>query len=128
MTQPVFEEAQKFLEQICDWSLYRWAMWATKRGIVNIDTLGDNWLANVSWSWNKMNELDEQAYQNATAMKLKNMTGSYSEFYGSDWKEKLQQVKEEIAWCKENGLPHPAYEMKSGGERTGVEDNTESGN
>lgn len=103
-------------------------MWATKRGIVNIDTLGDNWLANVSWSWNKMNELDEQAYQNATAMKLKNMTGSYSEFYGSDWKEKLQQVKEEIAWCKENGLPHPAYEMKSGGERTGAEANTESGN
>ena len=53
-------------------------------------------------------------------MKLKNMTGSYNEFYGSDWKEKLQQVKEEIAWCKANGLPHPAYEMKSGGERTGA--------
>ena len=61
-------------------------------------------------------------------MKLKNMTGSYNEFYGSDWKEKLQQVKEEIAWCKANGLPHPAYEMKSGGERTGAEVNSESGN
>lgn len=23
-----FEEAQKFLEQICDWTLYRWALWA----------------------------------------------------------------------------------------------------
>ena len=89
MTQPVFEECQKFLEQICDWVIYRWSIWASKKHIIDTSLLEDGWLKDVSWSWNKMNELDEQSYQNATQMKLKNMTGSYREYWGSDWKEKL---------------------------------------
>lgn len=117
----MFEECQKFLEQICDWTLYRWAVWADKKNLIDISRMGEDWLSKVSWSWSKMNELDEQSYQNATQMKLKNMTGSYLEYWGSDWKEKLLQIKNEIDWCKQNGLPHPAYEMKSGGERTGAE-------
>lgn len=122
LTQPVFHEAQKFLEQICDWTLRRWSVWASKRGLVKDPGPGAGWLRDVSWSWPKMNELDEQAYQNATQMKLKNMTGSYLEYYGPDWREKLAQVQAEIDWCKANNLPHPAYEMISGGERTGAGD------
>lgn len=121
LAKPVFEECQKFLENICDFIIYRWAIWATKHGTIDITKLGDNWQKKVSWSWNRQSELDEQAYQNATAMKLKNMTGSYAEYWGNDWKEKLMQIRDEINWCKENGLPHPSFEMKSGGERTGAD-------
>lgn len=68
-----------------------------------------------------MDELDELQHQNAVEKKIKNMVGSYKEELGPDWKEKLSTIKEEINWFKENGLPHPAFEMKSGGERTGAE-------
>lgn len=114
-----FEEAQKFLEQICDWTLYRWSLWANKRGLINRQP--DTFIANVAWSWPKMDELDELQHQNAVEKKIKNMVGSYKEELGPDWKEKLMTIKEEIDWFKHNGLAHPSFEMKSGGERTGAE-------
>lgn len=49
------------------------------------------------------------------------MTSSYKEELGPDWKETLSTIKEEIDWCKHNNLPHPAYNMISGGERTGAD-------
>ena len=49
------------------------------------------------------------------------MTSSYKEILGNNWKEKLEQIKEEVNWFKENGLPHVAYDMISGGERSGVD-------
>ena len=118
-SERAFEEAQKFLEQICDWTLYRWSIWANKRGLINRQP--DTFIADVAWSWPKMDELDELQHQNAVEKKIKNMVGSFKEELGADWKEKLSTIKEEINWFKENGLPHPAFEMKSGGERTGAE-------
>ena len=118
-SERAFEECQKFLEQICDWTLYRWSIWANKRGLINRQP--DTFIADVAWSWPKMDELDELQHQNAVEKKIKNMVGSFKEELGADWKEKLSTIKEEINWFKENGLPHPAFEMKSGGERTGVE-------
>ena len=118
-SERTFEEAQKFLEQICDWTLYRWSLWANKRGLINRQP--DTFIANVAWSWPKMDELDELQHQNAVEKKIKNMVGSYKEELGPDWKEKLMTIKEEIDWFKENGLAHPSFEMKSGGERTGAE-------
>ncbi len=50
-------------------------------------------------------------------MKLKNLTGSLRDELGSDWKEKLLQIKEEIDFCKKNGLPLPQMQMVSGGMR-----------
>ena len=114
-----FEDAQKFLEQICDWTLYRWSLWATKKGIIS--GVPDNFIRRVSWSWPKMEEIDERAHQESVALKLKNMTGSYREELGPDWREKLEIIRDEIDWCKKNGLAHPSYEMVSGGERTGAE-------
>lgn len=118
-SERVFEEAQKFLEQICDWTLYRWSLWANKRGLINRQP--DTFIANVAWSWPKMDELDELQHQNAVEKKIKNMVGSYKEELGPDWKEKLMTIKEEIDWFKQNGLAHPSFEMKSGGERSGAE-------
>lgn len=51
-------------------------------------------------------------------MKLSNCTGTLRETLGSDWKEKMHQIADEIKYCKENGIPHPAFAMKSGGERS----------
>ena len=68
-----------------------------------------------------MEEIDERAHQESVALKLKNMTGSYREELGPDWREKLEIIRDEIDWCKKNGLAHPSYEMVSGGERTGAE-------
>lgn len=71
-----------------------------------------------------MDDIDEKAHQDAVALKLKNMTGSYAEEYGPDWREKLETIKDEINWFKQNGLPHPAYDMISGGERSGADEKT----
>lgn len=71
----------------------------------------------VDWSWPKMDEIDENTHQDAVQKKLSNLTGSYREELGADWKEKLEVIKNEMQWCKENGLPHPAMQMISGGMR-----------
>lgn len=78
-------------------------------------------MQNVSWSWPKLDELDELQHQNAVEKKLRNMTGSYADELGPDWKDKLTTIKDEINWFKENGLAHPSYQMISGGERTGAD-------
>jgi len=114
-----FEEAQKFLEQICDWALYRWAKWAGRRGLVGMSP--DAFIQGVEWAWPRMDEIDELQHQNAVEKKLRNMTSSYKAELGPDWKDTLKTVKEEIDWCKANDLPHPAYNMISGGERTGAD-------
>jgi len=122
-SQRAFEEAQKFLEQICDWTLYRWALWANRRGL--IDRTPDGFIGRVDWSWPRMEEVDELQHQNAVALKLKNLTGSIRDELGPDWRDKMEQIREEIDWCKANNLPHPAYDMISGGERTGADSGAE---
>lgn len=118
-SERTFEEAQKFLENIADWTLYRWSLWATKKGLIS--KMPDTFIQDVAWSWPRMDELDELQHQNAVEKKLRNMTGSYAEELGPDWKEKLLTIKDEIDWFKKNGLAHPSYSMISGGERTGAD-------
>ena len=96
MTQPAFTEAQKQLEQICDWTLYRY----------------------VSWSFPTLAETDENSHQDAVGKKLTNLTGSLRDELGPNWREQLEQIREEINYCKEHGLPHPSFNLKSGGERS----------
>lgn len=114
-----FEEAQKFLEGISDWVVYRWALWANKRGLISRQP--STFIDKVDWAWPQMDELDENQHQDAAAKKLRNMTGSYRDILGPDWKSTLTTVRDEIDWCKKNNLPHPAFSMISGGERTGVD-------
>ena len=114
MCAPAFEEAQHFLEQICDWILYRWSRWAVRKGIVP-DRFGEGWLRSVSWQWPKPNDIDGVKEQNAIQLKLKNQTGSYREIYGADWQEKLLQISEEVKFCNEHGLVHPSQTTVSGG-------------
>jgi hypothetical protein len=118
-SQRAFEESQKFLEGICDWVVYRWSLWAKKRGLIDLHP--DKFITKVDWAWPKMDELDELEHQNAVEKKLRNMTSSYRDELGPDWKTTLMTVRDEIDWCKTNNLPHPAFGMLSGGERTGVD-------
>lgn len=119
MTWPAFYDAQKFLEGICDWCFWRWSLWASKRGFIS--PISFESMQYVDWSWPKMDEIDENTHQDAIGKQLTNLTGSYREVLGADWKEKLTHIKDEINWFKENNLPHPAFNMISGGERTGVD-------
>jgi len=109
-----FYDAQKFLEGTCDWLIYRWAIWAQKKGILSPDMFEEDWIRKVSWQWPKMKEVNEVDNQTAINLKLKNATGSYLELYGADWREKLTQVGAEIQWCKEHQIPHPALQTVSG--------------
>lgn len=115
MSQPAFEEAQKFLEGICDWVIYRWAKWSVRKGILADADLPGDWLHTVAWQWPRMREVNQVDEQNAVSMKLKNGTGSYLDIYGADWKDKLAQIAEEIKFCQSVGLPHPALQTVSGG-------------
>lgn len=120
VTWPAFYECQKFLEQICDWTVWRWAAWAARKGAIQAPSA--DFVSKTSWSWPRMDELDENTHQEAVQKKLTNMTGSYRDELGPDWKEKLAEIKDEINWFKQNNLPHPAFAMISGGERTGADE------
>jgi hypothetical protein len=43
------------------------------------------------------------------------MTSTLKEELGNIWKERLEQYKSEVEWCRENGLVHPRDLMISGG-------------
>ena len=78
-------------------------------------------IQDVAWSWPKMDELDELQHQNAVEKKIRNMTGSYADELGPDWRDKLLAIKDEIDWFKANSLAHPSFNQISGGERTGAD-------
>lgn len=124
LTQPAFLEAQKFLEQICDWVLYRYVKWMSKRGEFDESTLPEDWMEYAAWDWPKMDELDEGAHQEAIRKALLNGTKTYKEILGNSWRETLLQTQAEVEFFKEHGLAHPSYNMISGGERTGADDFT----
>lgn len=109
-----FQQFQKQLESFCDWSFRKWAGWAEKNGLIS--ALTEDQLESIAWEWPKQQALDEEANQRATKMKLENLTASYRDVLGNDWQTKLETIKDELAWCKANGIPHPAFKLLSGGE------------
>lgn len=113
---PAIKEFQKDLEQVCDWLFNNWVAWATRKGILTA-YVAEDFMDYVDWEWRSIDDFDEVKAQQAIEMKLRNMTSTLREEIGSDWKEQLEQYKREIDWCKQEGLPHPAFNMISGGER-----------
>lgn len=114
MAQPTFEEAQKSLEWICDWLLYRWSKWAIKKGIIQ-DKFDDEWLLNgVNWDWPKLKDVDRVKEETAIGLTLKNNTGCYKDIYGANWKQSLRQIAEEKEFMKSIGLTHPSDVTVSG--------------
>ena len=109
-------EFQHDIEQICDWCFYRWLNWSIKKGEITAYVAQDI-MNYVDWEWTSIDSLDQVSEQRAVEMKLRNMTSTLKNELGNDWKEQLKQYKTEIDYCRENGLPHPAFNMISGGER-----------
>ncbi len=109
-----FQQYQKQLESFCDWTFRKWVGWASKRNIIK--PLTEEQLESIAWDWPKQQALDEEANQRAIKMKLENLTASYRDVLGNDWQSKLETIKDELAWCKANNVPHPAFKLLSGGE------------
>lgn len=122
MAQPTFLAWQKRLERFLDWVIVRWSAWARRRGIITADGITpDNATTAVAWEWPAMDEVDEKSHQEVVAAKLRNLTASYRDILGAGWKRKLEEIARQTAWIKEHGLPMVAYDMISGGEKTGVD-------
>lgn len=109
-------EFQHEAEGICDWVFARWMNWSIKKGEVKAYIAKDI-MGYVDWEWKSIDDIDEVKHQEAVEKKLRNMTSTLKDELGNDWKEQLKQYKSEIDYCRENGLPHPAFNMISGGER-----------
>lgn len=115
-TWPTIQEFQHSLELVCDWCFNRWMAWATSKKLVKAYIVED-FMEYVDWEWRGMDDLNEVQHQQAIEMKLRNMTSTLKDELGNGWKDKLAQFKYEIDYCKQNGLPHPSFNMISGGER-----------
>lgn len=115
---------QKQLEQICDWVLFRYFSWLNKKGKFDISQFGDDWMKYIDWSWRKIDDLDQVAHQQAIEMGLRNCTMTLRDALGSDYLEKLDEISEDIKYCKDHNIPHPAFNMKSGGERSETQELT----
>ena len=70
----------------------------------------------VDWEWKGIDTLDPTANENAIQLQLKNMTKSYRDILGPDWKEKLRQIADERKWMLEQGIVPPQDLMMSGGQ------------
>lgn len=82
MTAPAFRDAQKWLENICDWTFYNFCRHLQDNEGVNIPK---DIMTYVSWQWPGVDELDETAHQTAVEMRLRNLTGTLRDELGSDW-------------------------------------------
>ncbi len=116
MTQRAFEEFQKFLERnVCSWVLARWFAWATKRGEIPANlALPEDWMRRVRWFFPAMREVNAVDAQNAWNAGLKNGTLGYADILGPDWRERLADRGNEIAFCEKIGFIHPSRETVSG--------------
>ena len=114
MSWPAFEEAQKFLEGVCDWVIYHWQRWAVRHGEIDSAIFTDGWERRVSWAWPRMREVNQVDEQNALALRLKNGTGCYGDIYGADIEERLDQIAQEVELFRARGLAHPMMQTASG--------------
>ena len=116
MSWPAFEQEQHLLEsKICDWALRRWYNWALRHGKIPGDLkLPNGWMRLVDWKWPSMREVNRVDTANADSLEMKNCTSSLREKLGADWKEQLLKLEEELAFCREHNIPHPALQTVSG--------------
>ena len=49
LSDRAFKDCQKFLENINDWVMYRWAIWANKKGYISMDPSA--FIDKVDWAW-----------------------------------------------------------------------------
>ena len=99
-----------------DWALANWAKRAQARGEIPPDgELPADWRRTcVKWQQPRERALNPVDDANATTISLRNLTTSYHDKLGADWKEKLAAIADEIRWTRENGIPDPRLQTASG--------------
>lgn len=112
---PTIMEFQKELEQICDWVIYRFVQWGTRKGLIG-GYFAEDFMDYVDWQWKHIDDIDEVAHQNGIKLALENNTLTYREILGNDWKDKLEQTAYEHKWMLERGITPPSEKMISGGQ------------
>lgn len=112
---PTIMEFQKELEQICDWVIYRFVKWGTRKGFI-AGYFAEDFMDYVEWQWKHIDDIDEVAHQNGIRLALENNTLTYREILGNDWKDKLEQTAYEHKWMMERGITPPSEKMISGGQ------------
>ncbi len=119
LSAPAIVQYQKDLERICDWAFANFCRYTgDEEALIEMENTGA-----VTWEWKRLDSCDEVQTENANALKLKNMTGTYREILGNDWQDKLLQSAREAKWMREHGLTPPASLMLSGGETTAEKTN-----
>lgn len=115
MTWVSIKDNQKFIERnVADWGASHAIRWGIANGkITEAPPVG--WERALAWQWPKMPEVDEQKKQAGIAAALKNGDLTYQDLIGPNWRERFDQLAEEIAYAREKNLPLSVLEMKSGG-------------
>lgn len=100
-----------------DWALTQWSRRAQARGEIPQDSeLPEDWRRTcVQWMQPPEKALNPVDDANATTIALRNLTTSYHEKLGPDWRDKLKEIADELAWAKANGIPDPRLQTVSGG-------------
>ena len=116
ITWPKFEDEQQLMKTgILDWLVRRWAAWAVRKGIISPSLrLPENWIRRVAYSFPVKREPDAQKEQSAIKSSLQNRTTSLRKLLGPDWREEIDCIAEESAYCREKGITHPGDITVSG--------------
>lgn len=117
LAQTQFRVEFKRLETgFLDWVFANWSRRAQKRGEIPQDfELPEDWRRNcIKWQQPPERALNPVDEQNAVALGLKNLTRNYHETLGPDWKRKLLETADELAFAREHNIPDPRLQTASG--------------
>lgn len=116
ITWPKFEAEQQQLKTgVLDWLVRRWAQWAMRKGVIDPGLpLPPDWIRRVEYSFPVKREPDAQKEQSAIQIGLRNFTISLRDRFGPNWRDRADEIAEELDYFKAKGIPHPALVTASG--------------
>ena len=98
----------------------QWLDWAGAAAIRHAITTGilpegpDGWEKKIGWEFPKSDAIDPVKEETATALALKNGTTDFRRLLGPRWRERLQELADQLAAAREMGLPLNVFETVSG--------------
>ena len=113
---------QKHLERaIADWVAQRVLTWAQRKD--RVKPMAAGWERRISWTWPTMPSVDELKESTAVAQAIKNAATNYSELLGPDWRKRMDDLSEQLAYAKAKGIPLSAFETRAGAPQPGGDAN-----
>lgn len=79
-----------------------------------VDELPEGWEESISWSFPRMQSLDESKDIQAAAMRIKNGLTNYAQELGPNWREVLSELSRELEFARSHGLPLNIFETAAG--------------